>query len=158
MTNIEQKINDAYENKHPSECRVIVRKNKWGTNISGINEFLLNSNLRSGKKPWVELSFGQAKAIFLDLTCHSICYGSEAIDEKTGKAYANDYFAKFNPSTAKYYTDLIVDRYSIPFKLRKISSFQSANILPDHLISVAVIAVDEDTIGVYVEFGYKAFY
>jgi len=150
MIPIDTKINKAYENRHPSDCRVIIKPNKWGMGIAKIDKFLTDNSLSSGEGKWKELTFGQAKAIFIDITGNSICYGTNVIDDQISLKYANNFFSQFDAVETKYYTNLILNNYSTPFSLSKISSYNPAAILPDQLISIAVIAADPYKIGVFV--------
>lgn len=147
---ISKEINKAYKNRHPSDCRVLIKPNRYGNNVSEIDVFLESNGLNSAKGQWVSINLNQAKAILIDLISNSICYGSTVINESTAKKYANRFCGGLGNQDTKFYTNLVAEKYSTPFSLKSLRSYDYADILPDYLVSIAVVGLNHDKIGVFV--------
>lgn len=127
-----------------------MQNNDFGMGLSKLDRFLEANGLIGARGKWKELSFGQAKAVLQDIISNSICYGVNVIPDPESKKYAASFFQNFDKYEAKYFTNLILDKYPVPFCLHKISEYDPEPIMEDYLTSIAVVAVDPYKIGVFV--------
>lgn len=151
MIHIEKQILKVFHNKHPIDCRVFYESNQYGMSTVKFDSFVQSKGLDSMNGQWKEISYFEAKSIFIDLCSRSLCYGTEVMPKSKADLLASDFFRYFNKIESKYFTNFILDMYPPIINIYKLYSHATCHpLLPTSLLSIGILCVNTEEIGLFV--------
>ena len=151
IINIEKTVSNAFHHKHPVDCRVFYEKNQYGMSAAKFDRFVQSKGLSSIDGQWKEISYAEARSIFIDLCSRSLCYGTEVMPTSKADFLASQFFKYFNKQESKYFTNFILDSYPSMINIYKLHNYASCHsLLPTSLLSIGILSVNTEEIGLFV--------